>query len=92
MKLLHLWGEDEPFEIKFEWKKKMSSEISFFSKISWNNPAKVSFMYQQLIATVDIFFKVPTTYFINSYFDTKISNYLQKGFLGFLLYWFYVKN
>ena len=79
MKLLHFWGE-ELFEIKFkfEWKKKMSSEISFFSKISWHNPAKVSFMYQQLIATVDIFLKVPTTYFKNSYFDTKISNYLQK--------------
>ena len=35
-------------------------------------------MYQQLIATVDIFLKVRTTYFKNSYFDTKISNYLQK--------------
>ena len=47
---------------EFRWKQaatKLSSEISFSSKIASHNPAKASFMYEQWIPTVDIFFKGP---------------------------------
>ena len=50
---------------------KMPSEI-FCSKISWQNSAKASFMYQQWTATVLIFLKVPATdslVFFREYFS-----------------------